>query len=81
MPLAPPARSAVSATIAEITPGIALTASSTCLRIGSQALTSAASTLSEKNTFPSVTTISDRTPLSVSFTPPGEAMDASRSRI
>ncbi len=59
---APPAlRSAVSAIIATLTPGMARTAFSACARTLSQARASAASTLIEKNTLPSVTVIADST--------------------
>src|SRR5437763_7483346 len=57
---APPDRSAVSATRAEVTPGMAHTAVSAALRTASQFFTTAASTVIEKNTLPSLTTISDR---------------------
>ena len=57
----------MSAIIAEVTPGIDFTASSTCFRTGSQALTAPASTLIEKNTLPSLITMSDTAPLSVSL--------------
>src|SRR6185312_10094000 len=50
----PGLRSAVSAIIAAVTPGIARTAASACARTLSQARASAASTLMEKNTLPSV---------------------------
>src|SRR5512137_348997 len=56
---APGRRSAVSATSALLTPGTALTAASAALRTPSQARASAASTLIEKYTLPSVTAISD----------------------
>ena len=68
---APPVRSAVSATIADGTPGIAFTASSARLRTGSQACTAPASTVIEKNTLPSLTTISDSVPVSGSAVPSG----------
>ena len=68
---APPARSAVNATSADCTPGTARTASSAALRTGSQSFTAAASTVIEKNTLPSATTMSDRTFASVSAMPPG----------
>ena len=68
---APAARSAVSATSADVTPGTARTAFSAASRTGSQALTVAASTVIEKNTLPSETTMSDSTRASVSCVPPG----------
>jgi len=64
-------RSAVSATITEVTPGMTLTAASARLRTGSQAWTTAAFTVMEKNTLPSATRISDRTPVFGSGSPSG----------
>src|SRR5262245_17690321 len=69
----PGLRSAVSAIIAVVTPGIARTAASACARTLSQALASAASTLIEKNTLPSETEIADSTLALVRGTPRGEA--------
>ncbi len=77
----PPDRSAVSAIMAESTPGTERTASSTRLRTGSQALTAPASTLIEKNTLPSLMTISEIAPVSVTLRPSGAATAARRSRI
>src|SRR3954470_18605864 len=71
-PPPPPFRSAVSATIADVTPGIARTTSSACLRTDSQAFTSAASTVMEKNTLPSVASTSDSAPLLCSGDPSGQ---------
>ena len=71
-------RSAVSATITEATPGRARTAASARLRTGSQAFTTAASTVMEKNTWPSETTISDRAPVFGNAIPSGLA---TRSRL
>src|ERR1700677_5163562 len=48
--LAPPARSAVSATMTDLTPGTARTAASAAARTVSHDFTAAASTLIEKNT-------------------------------
>src|SRR6185436_20250795 len=69
----PGLRSAVSAIIAAVTPGIARTAVSACARTLSQARASAASTLMEKNTLPSVTEIADSTLALVKGTPRGDA--------
>ena len=77
---APAARSAVKATSTDCTPGMARTASSAVLRTGSQAFTAAASTVIEKNTLPSVTTMSDSTRASGNAAPPGEATFASALR-
>src|SRR4051794_40746939 len=78
---APGLRSAVSAIIAAVTPGIARTAASACARTLSQARASAASTLMEKNTLPSVTEIADSTLALVRGTPRGEATCLRESRI
>src|SRR4029079_1003165 len=77
---APALRSAVSAIMATLTPGMARTAVSACARTLSQARASAASTLIEKNTLPSVTEIADSTLALVSATPRGEATLARASR-
>src|SRR5882757_9594254 len=69
----PPLRSAVSATITVVTPGIARTAASASARTDSQARASAASTLIEKNTLPSVTVIADSTLALLKGTPRGDA--------
>ena len=69
----PGLRSAVSAIIAAATPGIARTAASACARTSSHARASAASTLIEKNTLPSVTEIADSTLALVRATPRGDA--------
>src|SRR5262245_51920900 len=71
-PPAPPFRSAVSATIADVTPGIARTTSSACLRTDSQAFTCAASTVIEKTTLPSVASTSDSAALLDSGVPSGQ---------
>ena len=68
---APAARSPVSATMADLTPGTARTAASAALRTGSQAGTTAASTVIEKNTLPSLTTTSESLPVPVSGAPSG----------
>src|SRR5882757_8392881 len=68
----PGLRSAVSAIIATVTPGIARTAASASARTLSQARASAASTLIEKNTLPSLTDIADKTLASVKATPRGD---------
>src|SRR6478736_4699501 len=70
---APALRSAVSAIMATLTPGTARTAASACARTPSQARASAASTLIEKNTLPSVTEIADSTLALVKATPRGDA--------
>src|SRR5262245_60064776 len=77
---APVERSPVSATIAETTPGTARTAASAALRTGSQAGTSAASTVIEKNTLPSVTITSDSLPVAGSGLPSGLLTAASAVR-
>src|SRR2546429_10002769 len=69
----PALRSAVNATRADRTPGSARTTSSACLRTGSHDLTSAASTVMEKNTLPSPATTSDSVPVLGSGVPPGVA--------
>src|SRR5712672_4170207 len=79
---APPAgRSPVRATSAEATPGMARTAVSAALRTGSQLCTTVASTVIEKNTLPSVTTMSDSLPVLGSGVPsgPGTAARAART--
>src|ERR1700759_4973135 len=68
----PGLRSAVSAIIAVVTPGMARTAASACARTSSQARASWASTLMEKNTLPSLTVIADSTPASVKAVPGGD---------
>src|SRR5882672_2787726 len=68
---APAARSPVSATIADTTPGMARTAASAALRTGSHACTTAASTVIEKNTLPSLTTTSESLPVAVNDAPSG----------
>jgi hypothetical protein len=73
-------RSAVSAIMAVVTPGIARTAASACARTLSQARASAASTLIEKNTLPSLTVIGDSTSALVKATPRGDATLPSASR-
>ena len=77
---APGLRSAVKATSADCTPGMARTASSAALRTGSQAFTAAASTVSEKNTLPSVTTMSESTRASGKAVPPGDGTFAKAAR-
>src|SRR5207248_7037694 len=69
----PGLRSAVSAIIATVTPGIARTAASAWARTLSHARASAASTLIEKNTLPSLAVIADNTLASVRATPRGDA--------
>src|SRR3954470_8901735 len=68
----PGLRSAVSAIIATVTPGIARTAASAVARTLSHARASAASTLIEKNTLPSLAVIADNTLASVKATPRGD---------
>jgi hypothetical protein len=53
----------VSATIADVTPGTARTAASAALRTGSHCGTTAASTVIEKNTLPSLATTSESLPV------------------
>src|ERR1019366_8095956 len=76
----PGLRSAVSAIMATVTPGIARTAASAWLRTLSHARASDASTLIEKNTLPSLTVIADNTLASVKATPCGDATLARPSR-
>src|SRR6266481_2752168 len=76
----PGLRSAVSAIIATVTPGMARTAASAWARTLSQARASVASTLIEKNTLPSLTDIADRTLASVKATPRGDITLATVSR-
>src|SRR3954465_16002867 len=76
----PGLRSAVNAIIATVTPGIARTAVSAWARTLSQARASAASTLIEKNTLPSLTVIADSTSALVRATPRGDATLAKASR-
>src|SRR5665213_461275 len=76
----PALRSAVSAIIAVETPGIARTAASASARTASQARASAASTLIEKNTLPSLTEIADSTLALVRATPRGDLTLAKASR-
>src|SRR5262245_10052565 len=68
----PPLRSAVSATIADVTPGVARTTSFACLRTDSQAFTRAASTLIERVSSPSLASTSNSAPLLSSGVPSGE---------
>jgi precorrin-4 methylase len=56
------------------------TARSAASRTGSQAFTAAASTVSEKNTFPSETTTSERTRASGKVFPPGDGTLAKAAR-
>jgi hypothetical protein len=67
--------------MADWTPGMARTADSAALRTGSQRGTAAASTLIEKNTLPSVATMSDSAPVCVSGRPSGAATLASVSAM
>ncbi|MGY4360690.1 hypothetical protein ACVW0J_007183 [Bradyrhizobium sp. i1.7.7] len=77
---APGLRSAVSATITVVTPGMARTAASASARTDSQARASAASTLIEKNTLPSAALIALSTLALVSATPRGDLILARLSR-
>src|SRR5579872_3321922 len=78
---APPGlRSAVNATMATATPGMARTAASAAARTLSHAWASVASTLIEKKTLPSLAEISDNTPALAKATPRGEDTLASASR-
>src|ERR1700730_1285496 len=72
----PALRSAVNAIMATVTPGMARTAASVWARTLSQARASAASTLIEKNTLPSLTVTADKTPASVKATPRGDLTPA-----
>ena len=76
----PGLRSAVNATSADCTPGIARTASSAALRTGSHLFTAAASTVSEKKTFPSETTTSESTRASDKAVPAGDGTLAKAAR-
>src|SRR5437879_10540432 len=76
----PGLRSAVSAIMATVTPGIARTAASASARTLSQARASAASTLIEQNTLPSLTDIGDKTLAPVTGTPRGDITLARPSR-
>src|ERR1700681_2050792 len=76
----PALRSAVSAIMATVTPGMARTAASASARVPSHARASAASTLIEKNTLPSLTDIADNTLASVKATPRGDLTLARPSR-
>src|ERR1700736_4232142 len=76
----PALRSAVSAIMATVTPGMARTAASASARVLSQARASAASTLIEKNTLPSLTDITDKTLASVKAMPRGDITLARPSR-
>jgi hypothetical protein len=73
-------RSAVSAIMAVVTPGMARTAASVAARTLSQARACAASTLIEKNTLPSFTVTADSTLASVKATPSGDFTPASAFR-
>src|SRR5216683_1888376 len=77
---APALRSAVSAIMATVTPGMARTAASACARTLSHARASAASTLIEKNTLPSLTDMADKTLALVKATPRGDITLARPSR-
>src|SRR5438445_7475822 len=77
---APGLRSAVSAIMATVTPGMARTAASVSARTLSQARASAASTLMEKNTLPSATVTADSTSALVRATPRGDITPARASR-
>ena len=72
-------RSAVSAIMATVTPGMARTAASAAARTLSQARASAASTLIEKKTLPSLTVMADSTLALVKATPRGDITLASPS--
>src|SRR5882724_3092811 len=76
----PGLRSAVSAIMATVTPGMARTAASAATRTLSHARASAASTLIEKNTLPSPTVIADNTPALVKATPRGDVTLDKQSR-
>jgi hypothetical protein len=76
----PALRSAVSAIIAMVTPGMARTAASAAARTLSQARASVASTLIKKNTLPSFAVMAESTPALVKATPRGVMTLASASR-
>src|SRR5471030_2456007 len=78
--VAPALRSAVSAIMAVVTPGMPRTAASAWAQTLSQARASAASTLIEKNTFPSLTVMADNTSAWLKGTPRGDATLAKLSR-
>src|SRR5262245_19926316 len=65
----------------DTTPGMARTAASAALRTGSQACTAPASTLIEKYTLPSLTTMSDSLPLLGSGVPSGDLTPSRPARI
>ena len=64
--------------MATVTPGMARTAASASARVLSQARASAASTLIEKNTLPSLTVMADNTPALLKATPRGDITLARR---
>ena len=66
-----PARSAVSATITDVTPGTRAHRRFGALAHASHCFTAAASTVIEKNTLPSVATISESFPVAGSGSPSG----------
>jgi hypothetical protein len=74
----PPAAAAI---MTDCTPGTARTALSALSRTCSQVFTWAASTVMEKNTLPSVATISESFPVAVSGRPSGAATAESFVRI
>src|SRR3984885_9597266 len=73
-------RSAVGALLAAVTPGMGRAAASASARVLSQARASAASTLIEKSTLPSLTVIADNTPALLKATPRGDITLARPSR-
>jgi len=77
---APAARSAVSATITDCTPGSAPTAFCARSRTASHSCTAPASTVIEKNTLPSATTMSESLPVAGNGTPAGLAILPSAPR-
>ena len=79
-PEPPPALSAVSAIMTDVTPGTARTACSARARTLSHCFTAAASTVMEKNTLPSLATMSESLPLADSGTPSGPDNVASLAR-
>src|ERR1700688_2600804 len=76
----PGLRSAVSAIMVTVTPGIARTAASASARTRSPARALAATTLIEKNTLPSLTDIADKTLALIKGTPRGDTTLARPSR-
>ena len=64
----------------DFTPGMARTAASACARTLSHCLTAPASTVMEKNTLPSLATMSETLPVAASGRPSGVGTPASVAR-